>query len=296
MVENAASRRRSGARGGGIAGVLAAAILSTLAFAQAQESRLPGETFRDCEDCTELVIVPNGEFTMGSNDKPSEAPPHRVVIHKAFAIGRRLITFSEWGRCVAAGGCKYSPPDPGQGGADLPVTNLSWDDAQEFVAWMSHTYRKSLSTAERSGVGVCSARRLDDALLVGQGYRKGTRPVFRMRGPRDGQDDARRLLPAECFWSLRHLRRRGRVGVGLLEPKLQGRSGGRLVLDERRLLAASAAWRIFCGQGRGASFVGALPIRRRRSVLCERLPRGARVELMAWHELRRSRRLKLTCF
>ena len=142
MVENAAPRRRSGARGVGIAGVFAAAILSTLALSQAQESRLPGETFRDCEDCTELVIVPSGEFTMGSNDKPSETPPHRVAIHKAFAIGRRLITLSEWGRCVAAGGCKYAPPDPGQGGADLPVTNLSWDDAQEFVAWMSRTSGK----------------------------------------------------------------------------------------------------------------------------------------------------------
>ena len=101
-----------------------------------------GETFRDCGDCTELVIVPNGEFTMGSNDKPSEAPPHRVLIHKAFAIGRRLITFSEWDRCVAAGGCKYAPPDQGQGGGDLPATNLSWDDAQEFVAWMSKTTGK----------------------------------------------------------------------------------------------------------------------------------------------------------
>src|SRR6202041_804691 len=40
----------------------------------------PGETFRDCPDCTEMVVVPEGEFKMGSGDSPSEKPEHRVVI------------------------------------------------------------------------------------------------------------------------------------------------------------------------------------------------------------------------
>ena len=70
------------------AGALAAALASMLGVAMAEEARLPGEAFRDCADCTELVIVPNGEPTMGSKDEPSEAPPHGVVIPKAFATGR----------------------------------------------------------------------------------------------------------------------------------------------------------------------------------------------------------------
>ena len=77
--------------------------------------RLPGELFRDCADCPELVIVPSGEFDMGSTAKPTEQPVHHVSISKNFAIGRRDVTFAEWDRCVAQLGCKFSPPDQGWG-------------------------------------------------------------------------------------------------------------------------------------------------------------------------------------
>ena len=107
------------------------------------QARLPGETFRDCADCVELVIVPSGEFEMGSNAKPTEQPVHRVSIGKNFAIGRREVTFSDWDRCVAAGGCKFTPPDRARGGGDRPVTDVSWDDAQEFIAWLSKTTGKA---------------------------------------------------------------------------------------------------------------------------------------------------------
>jgi len=104
--------------------------------------RLPGEIFRDCPDCPELVVAPPGEFDMGSLVKPTEQPVHHVRIAKAFAIGRRDVTFAEWDRCVAAGGCKFSPPDQGWGRGDRPVTNVDWDDAVEFVAWISKTTGK----------------------------------------------------------------------------------------------------------------------------------------------------------
>src|SRR4051812_9885883 len=71
--------------------------------------RLPGETFRDCEACDEMVVVPAGQFVMGSTAKPSQAPPHKVTIPRDFAIGRREVTFAEWDRCLAARGCAYSP-------------------------------------------------------------------------------------------------------------------------------------------------------------------------------------------
>ena len=106
------------------------------AFAQAA-SHEPGEVFRDCPDCEELVVAPPGEFDMGSADKPAEGPVHHVAIAKAFAIGRREVTFAEWDQCVAAAGCKYNPSDQGWGRGDRPVINVSWDDAQEFIAWLS---------------------------------------------------------------------------------------------------------------------------------------------------------------
>ena len=57
--------------------------------AESDEQRLPGEFFRDCSDCPELVIVPSGEFDMGSNTKSTEQPVHHVRIGNNFAIGRR---------------------------------------------------------------------------------------------------------------------------------------------------------------------------------------------------------------
>jgi formylglycine-generating enzyme required for sulfatase activity len=102
-----------------------------------QPSLDPGEIFRDCEACPELVVVPPGDFTMGSNDTPYEKPEHAIVIKRAFAIGRREVTFAEWDQCADAGVCKHRPDDHGWGRGDRPVINVAWDDAKLFVAWLS---------------------------------------------------------------------------------------------------------------------------------------------------------------
>src|SRR5207244_3515782 len=78
----------------------------------------PGELFRDCPDCPEMVVVPSGEFDMGGKDTPFEGPPHRVTIAKPFAIERRETSFAEWDACVADGKCKYRPDDHGWGRGD----------------------------------------------------------------------------------------------------------------------------------------------------------------------------------
>ena len=124
-----------------VAAVVGAAVVfclgGSICSAQSGQARLPGETFRDCPECVELVVVPAGEYQMGSNAKAAEAPVHKVTIKKDLAIGRREVTFAEWDRCVTAGACKYSPPDPAWGRGDEPVTNVSWDDAKDFVAWLA---------------------------------------------------------------------------------------------------------------------------------------------------------------
>ena len=94
--------------------------------AGSDQERLPGELFRDCSDCPELVVAPSGEFDMGSNAKPSEQPVHHVNIGKNFAIGRD-VSFAEWDRCVAQLGCKFSPPDQGWGRGDRPVPSKDSD-------------------------------------------------------------------------------------------------------------------------------------------------------------------------
>lgn len=111
--------------------------------------RTAGESFRDCPDCPEMVVVPAGEFTMGSaQDEPGrgphEGPQHRVRFAKPFAVGRYEVTFAEWDACVAAGGCRYKPRDHG-GRERQPVVNVGWNDVHSYLAWLSahtgHAYR-----------------------------------------------------------------------------------------------------------------------------------------------------------
>ncbi len=67
-----------------------------------------------------------------------EGPQHRVEIGQAFAVGVYEVTFAEWDACVAEGGCGgYRPDDAGWGRGDRPVINVSWEDAQHYVRWLS---------------------------------------------------------------------------------------------------------------------------------------------------------------
>ena len=68
----------------------------------------PGEIFKDCNDCPEVVVVPPGDFVMGANDTPYEKPERKITIPRPFAIGRREVTFTEWDLCADAGACKQS--------------------------------------------------------------------------------------------------------------------------------------------------------------------------------------------
>jgi len=105
-----------------------------------------GQTFRDCADCPEMVVIPGGSFVMGK-PKNEEAwsgydgreEPQRTVSIRAFAAGKFEVTFDEWAACVAGGGCRSNanPGDQGWGRGRRPVINVSWNDAQEYVKWLS---------------------------------------------------------------------------------------------------------------------------------------------------------------
>jgi formylglycine-generating enzyme required for sulfatase activity len=97
----------------------------------------PGDVFRDCSDCPELVVVPPGEFVMGSAETPYEKPERRIVIPRAFAIGRSEVTFAEWDQCADDGACKVRQDDHGWGRGNQPVINVSWQDTKEYLSWMS---------------------------------------------------------------------------------------------------------------------------------------------------------------
>jgi formylglycine-generating enzyme required for sulfatase activity len=116
----------------------------------------PKDTFKECADCPEMVVVPAGKFMMGSSEKEfghleNEGPQHWVTIPRPFAVARFELTFDEWDACVTLGGCSYLPSDQGWGRGTRPVINVSSEDAEQYVAWLSRRTGKSyrlLSEAE----------------------------------------------------------------------------------------------------------------------------------------------------
>jgi formylglycine-generating enzyme required for sulfatase activity len=101
-----------------------------------------GESFRDCEDCPEMAVVPAGRFTFGSpldeaGRQREEGPTVEVTIARPFAVSKLEITFDEWETCVLEGGCgNYRPKDAGWGRGRRPVINVSYEDAVAYVAWL----------------------------------------------------------------------------------------------------------------------------------------------------------------
>ena len=105
--------------------------------------------FRDCDVCPEMVVVPAGSFMMGSpaseeGRRDNEGPVHRVRIAQPFAVGVYEVTFAQWDACVSDGGCGgHRPDDGGWGRGRHPVINVSWEDAQSYVRWLSMETGKS---------------------------------------------------------------------------------------------------------------------------------------------------------
>ncbi|MBM3506820.1 MAG: formylglycine-generating enzyme family protein [Alphaproteobacteria bacterium] len=123
----------------------------------------PGYSFKDCETCPEMVVIPAGRFSMGTpGSVPSrstdEAPAHTVTIGKAFAVGRFEVTKGEYAEFVRAtgrapgGDCFYyngtqmkMTPDPArnwdspgfaQSDRD-PVVCINWDETGAYLQWLS---------------------------------------------------------------------------------------------------------------------------------------------------------------
>ncbi len=60
-----------------------------------------------------------------------------MTIPQRFAIGRHAVTFDEWDAAAADGGIGHKPGDEGWGRGRRPVINVSWEDAQAYVTWLS---------------------------------------------------------------------------------------------------------------------------------------------------------------
>jgi formylglycine-generating enzyme required for sulfatase activity len=104
------------------------------------EAPKSGSEFRDCASCPAMIVIPAGRFSMGSSEddpdaRADERPRHEVTIATPIAVSKFKATFDEWDVCVAAGACPRVPDHWGRG--QMPVVNVSWNDAKQYVAWLS---------------------------------------------------------------------------------------------------------------------------------------------------------------
>jgi formylglycine-generating enzyme required for sulfatase activity len=190
-----------------------------------------------------MVAVPTGSFTMGSPESEKErykdeGPQHRVTFDRPFAVGKFAVTFEEWDACAADGGCNgYRPNDQDWGRGRQPVINVSWDDAKNYVAWLSRktgkTYRL-LSEAEREYV----TRAGTNTPFWSGGSISSQQANYAYGGPKGGY--RQRTLPVDSFqanpWGLLPGARECLgMGRGLLPRQLSRSPYRRLGVDKRRL-------------------------------------------------------------
>ena len=121
-------------------------------FYQVSDTPAPGtvftDTLKDGSKGPEMVIIPAGEFMMGSlaneEGRDDDERQHSVQIEKPFAISKYEVTFAEYDRFVEATG-QEKPDDRGRGRGNRPVINVSWNDAAAYAEWLSQetgeTYR-----------------------------------------------------------------------------------------------------------------------------------------------------------
>jgi formylglycine-generating enzyme required for sulfatase activity len=133
----------------------------------AEEARSPGACFSDGPMLPEMVVVPPGKFWMGAGGEGDKVtggvgrPRHWVQIAYPLAVSRYPISFDQWDAFADGDPEVHRPEDGGLGRGRRPVVNVSWEDAEHYVRWLSiaagRAYRL-LSEAEweyccRAGTG-----------------------------------------------------------------------------------------------------------------------------------------------
>ena len=147
--------------------VCVAGFISVMLTASSSVANEP-ESFRHCQNCPEMVVIPTGVFHMGTPDSITqkegvktkrakrERPVHPVRIERRFALGKFEVTRKQYSDFIAAtdysapGGCKYwtghkfeiaddkNWKDPGYLQADdHPAVCISWNDAKAYTKWLA---------------------------------------------------------------------------------------------------------------------------------------------------------------
>jgi formylglycine-generating enzyme len=154
--------------------IVAASVLAVCSAASAKDSdgRVSGESFKDCETCPEVVVVPSGRAVIGASldeekrhglspaNRGKSIPLHDVAFPKPFAMGKYPVTIAQFRQFVEETG--YTAPNscftqyyndghyiyekargfswraPGYPQEDNhPVVCVSAEDAEAYAEWLS---------------------------------------------------------------------------------------------------------------------------------------------------------------
>lgn len=147
MTKMVNSSKKTGRRSGiGIAGTLLLLgfwLVSPLVLAasnNASASRAGSGAGASTWYEPEMVYIRGGSYKMGCASgrgcEDDEKPVHRVSVG-SFLIGKFELTFDQWDACYDDGGCDHRANDHGWGRGSMPVVDVSWKDAKQYVRWLA---------------------------------------------------------------------------------------------------------------------------------------------------------------
>jgi formylglycine-generating enzyme required for sulfatase activity len=138
--------------------MMAAAVLSIMGglAASSNAAERAGKTFKDCEICPEMVVIPPGTFIMGSpeteKNRDQDEGVHKVTIAYSFAVSKAPITWDQWEACARDAMCDGQAVETAlrldsegrpiqnyvdHGRGNHPVVGISWWDAKVFIGWLN---------------------------------------------------------------------------------------------------------------------------------------------------------------
>lgn len=224
--------------------------------------------FTDCEGCPEMVVVP-GLAAPASGEK-------RQQPRRAFAVARHAVTFAQWDTCLVRDGCNgHRPSDEGWGRGTMPVINVSWHDAQAYVAWLTRetgrTYRL-LEAEEREHVaraGTRTAFWTGDALTLEQA--NFDLPIPSRRRPGEAGNDVPRgrlrTVPVDRFrpngWGLYNVHGNVWEWTSSCFDRIEARADPAARCAER--VAMGGSWNDFAALARSDYRIGFLSTARNTS-------------------------------
>jgi formylglycine-generating enzyme required for sulfatase activity len=177
-----------------------------LIFAEYMQAQPPKELTNSIG--MKLVLIPKGTFMMGSPEseqgRNEDETQHEVTISKDYYLGVYEVTQAQYEKVIGKNPSHFQGAIVGNENADLPVDNVSWEDAVEFCKKLS-----DLPEEKKTG----RVYRLPTEAEWEYACRAGSKTAYSF-------DDEEGLLP-EYGWFNRNSSDRTHT-VGLLEPNAWG--------------------------------------------------------------------------